>query len=385
MNFTFHNPTKVIFGKGKIADLPKELDKKLNILLLFGSGSIKKNGVYDQVIKALAGYKLKEFWGIPPNPTYEKCMEAIDLCKKEKIDFILSVGGGSVGDAAKFIAAGVYIEKEDPWKLLSDWIEVKKALPIGIVLTLPATGTESNGNAVISRASTQDKLYFGSPKTFPVFTILDPDTTVTLDERQVSNGIVDAFTHVMEQYCTYPVDANLQDRMSEGILLTLIEKGPITLKDPKNFNARANFMYCCTMALNTWIGSGVPQDWATHMIGHEITALHGLDHGQTLAIVLPSLLNHQKKGKWDKLLQFAERVWKIHEGTDEQKVNLAIKKTKEFFESLGVKTKLSDYKIPKSICTDLPTKMLNRNKVIKLGERQDIHFDDVKKILEDCF
>jgi NADP-dependent alcohol dehydrogenase len=289
-NFFYKNPTELLFGRGMIAELASRVPSNVPALMTYGGGSIKKNGVYDQVKAALAGRNLVEFGGIGANPRYETCMEAVQVVRDRNIGFILAVGGGSVLDGSKFIAAAARHTGDDPWEILrSGGAAIQSALPVGAVLTLPATGSESNGNSVISREATREKLAFFSEKSFPVFSVLDPETTFSLPAKQVRNGIVDAFVHVCEQYMTFPAAAPLQDRFSESVLQTLIEVGPKTLAQPSDYDARASFMWSATMALNTLLGCGVPQDWATHMIGHEITAFYGLDHAETLAIVMPAL------------------------------------------------------------------------------------------------
>ncbi len=380
-NFQFKNPTKILFGKGQIANLPKELSKDQKILLLYGGGSIKKNGVYTQVMQALSDYDITEFGGIEANPRYETCLKAIELIKQKKLTFILAVGGGSVIDAAKFIAAGAEMS-EDPWKIITEGLPVKKALPIGSVLTLSATGSEMNSFAVITKEATQEKLSFGSAKVYPQFSILDPETTFSLPKRQIANGIVDAFSHVMEQYMTYPVNAPLQDRFAEGILLTLIEEGPKTLANPEDYDSRANMMWACTMALNGLIGVGVPQDWATHGIGHELTALFEIDHARTLAVVMPGLLTHKSEQKKEKLLQYASRIWNLNEGNDEERIQNAIKRTVEFFESLEVKTKLADYDVRPEAISEIANRLDKRLGNVGLGEHRDIKKQDITKILE---
>ena len=312
LNFTYHNPVQIVFGKGSIAELPKLVPAEAKMLLTYGGGSIKRNGVYEQVTPRPAGRRMIEFGGIEPNPRYETCLKAVELARAEGVEFLLAVGGGSVVDGTKFIAAAVPYKGKDPWDMLTNWIRVPaNPLPLGCVLTLPATGSEMNGGAVISRNATQEKLYFVSPRTFPRFSILDPETTYSLPPRQTANGIVDALVHTTEQYLTYPADAPLQDRQAEAILLTLIEEGPKALADPQNYAVRANLMWCATQALNGLIGCGVPQDWTTHMIGHELTALYGIDHAQSLALVLPGTLRHQRQRKRAKLLQYAQRVWNL--------------------------------------------------------------------------
>jgi NADP-dependent alcohol dehydrogenase len=378
-NFTFYNPVKILFGKGQIANIAKEIPADAKILMTYGGGSIKRNGVYEQVTEALAGRELVEFGGIEPNPQLETLMKAVELVRSEKIDFLLAVGGGSVLDGTKFIAAAVPFEG-DPWDILARAIPVKTALPIGTVLTLPATGSEMNGNSVVTRASTHEKLYFGSPLVLPRFSVLDPETTFSLPPRQISNGIVDAFTHVMEQYLTYPANAPLQDRFAESILQTLIEEGPKTIANPQDYDARANIMWCATMALNGLIGAGVPQDWATHMIGHELTALHGIDHAQTLALVLPSVLRVKRDNKREKLLQYAQRVWGISHGEPEDRITEAIEKTQAFFEQVGVSTHLSAYSVGADTIPEVAKRLENRG-MTALGERQDISPNVVREIL----
>jgi NADP-dependent alcohol dehydrogenase len=378
-NFTFCNPVNVVFGKGSIAELPKLIPPKLAILMTCGGGSIRKNGVYEQVKKALKGRKLVEFGGIEPNPEYETLMKAVKLARAKKAGFLLSVGGGSVLDGTKFIAAAIPF-KGEPWDIVAKGSPVKKATPLGCVMTLPATGSEMNPYSVISRRGIDDKRPFASPLVFPRFSILDPETTYTLPPRQVSNGIVDAWVHVMEQYMTYPVEARLQDRQAEGIWLTLREVGPRVLADPKDYDARANMMWCATQALNQLIAVGVPQDWATHMIGHQLTASYGLDHAQTLAVVAPALLRHQRARKQAKLLQYAERVWDLREGTPEDRIEGAIRKTEEFFRSVGVKTRLGEYGVGPEAPARIAEKFEKRGE--KIGERGDLGAREVREILE---
>lgn len=381
-NFEYKNPVKIIFGKGTIPSIANELPENAKILMTYGGGSIKKNGVYDQVKEALINFELFEFGGIEPNPHYETCMKAIDLVKRENINYLLSVGGGSVLDATKFIAAGA-LYKGDPWDFLAQRfiINVEKALPIGAVLTLPATGSEMNGNSVITKSATQEKMAFGSPYVMPQFSVLDPECVFTLPDRQVANGVVDAFVHVLEQYLTYPVNSPIQDRFAESILITLIEEGPKVLADRKDYDAAANFMWSATMALNGLIAAGVPQDWATHMIGHELTAFHGIDHARTLAIVLPGMMSIKRKNKKDKILQFGERIWGITSGSDDEKIDQAIKKTIGFFESLGIPTTLPEYDVPEETIGKITTRFQERKS--KLGEKADIDYEQVGEILKD--
>lgn len=380
-NFVFYNQTKILFGKDQIAAISGEIPVDSRILLIYGGGSIKNNGVYDQVIDAISDFEYYEFGGIEPNPSYEKCLEALDVIDENEIDFLLAVGGGSVIDATKFIAAAAFYEGEDLWDILAHSEEILEALPIGTVLTLPATGSEMNGNAVISRLEYKEKLAFSSTEVTPLFSVLDPQVVESLPKRQIENGIVDAFVHVIEQYLTYPVEAKVQDRMAEGIMLTLIEEGPKVLADSSNYDAAANFMWSATMALNGLIGSGVPQDWSTHGIGHEITALHGIDHARTLAIVLPGTMKVMKESKKDKIVQYAQRIWGITGNSDDEIVDAAIKKTVEFFESMGIKTRLRDYNIPVTIADEVADRMEQRGDV-NIGENKLVGTDEIRKILE---
>lgn len=380
LNFEYYNPVRIVFGKATIAELDKLTPKDSSILMLYGGGSIKKNGVYEQAVAALGKRRVLEFSGIEPNPLYETCMKAVEMVRREKIGFLLSVGGGSVLDAVKFIAAAASYDGTDPWDILAKGAEVKAAVPFGAVLTLPATGSEMNANSVISRASSGEKLFFNSPLVYPKFSILDPETTFTLPERQTINGIVDAYVHVFEQYMTFNVNAPLQDRQAEAILLTLIEEGPKVIKDPTNYDARANVMWAATNALNGLIGCGVPQDWATHMIGHELTAFYGIDHAQSLAVVMPRLLEYSKDAKKAKLLQYGQRVFGLK---SKCKAEAAIKATEDFFNSLGMKTHLSFYKIDAAeAAAKISSRLKGRGAM--LGEKADLSPEDVSKILINC-
>lgn len=342
-NFVFHNPVRIVFGKCSIAELARLIPPGEKVLMTYGGGSIKANGVYEQVTAGLAGRKVAEFGGVEPNPRYETCMRAVELVKATGAGFLLAVGGGSVLDATKFIAvAALYPDGRDPWEVMLTRDAVAAALPLGAVLTLPATGSEMNGNAVITRQSIGQKLFFSSPRVLPRFSILDPETTFSLPARQTANGVVDAFVHVMEQYMARPADNPLQDRQAEAILATLIEEGPKALAEPRNYQARANLMWSATNALNSLIGCGVPQDWATHRIGHELTALYGTDHARTLSIVLPAVLRHQRRVKWGKLLQYGRRIWDIADGDEPARVEAAIEKTERFFRSLGLPITLAE-------------------------------------------
>lgn len=379
-NFSFANPVKVIFGKGTIAELSNEIPKGKKVLIIYGGGSIKKNGVYEQVINALKGFEHFEFSGIEPNPHYETCMQAVTLIKEKNIDYLLAVGGGSVIDATKFISAAACYEGADPWEILSQHAEVKAALPIGVVVTLPATGSEMNTGAVITKASTKEKLPFASELVYPKFSVLDPEVTYSLPERQVGNGTVDAFVHVVEQYVTYPNNAPLQYMFSESILKVLLEEGPKALESPTDYDTRANLMWACTWALNGWINCGVPQDWATHRIGHEITALYGLDHAQTLAIVLPGILTVMKEQKEEMILRMGEQVFGIYNNLDkEERIRYTIEAVEGFFVEMKVKTRLSDYGLGEEVIDAVAKRIDDRG--WKLGERQNITGDVIKEIL----
>ncbi len=377
-NFEFINPVKILFGKGKIAKINDEVPAGARVLVTYGGGSIKKNGVYDQVMANLPGRTVLEFGGIEPNPVYETLMKAAAIVRRENIDFLLAVGGGSVIDGTKFIAAAARFEDGDPWDIYTKGAPVRSFVPFGAVLTLPATGSEMNAVAVITRASTNEKLpsVIGHAK----FSVIDPETTFSLPPRQVSNGIVDAFAHVLEQYLTYPVNAPLQDRLAEAILQTLVEIAPAAMAEPPNYEARASLCWCATMALNGLIAQGVPQDWSTHMIGHEMTALSGLDHAQTLAIAYPGTLATCRKNKHAKLLQYGERIWNIREGSEEQRIDKAIDATRSFFEGSGVKSYFKDYNLPASIAGTIAKRLDDRG-WNQLGERHDIGPKEVEEIL----
>jgi NADP-dependent alcohol dehydrogenase len=381
-NFDFQNPTKIIFGKGEISKISKEIPKKAKVLMLYGGGSIKKNGVYEQVIDALSDFDVIEFGGIPANPEYEVLKKALAIIKSENITYLLAVGGGSVIDGTKFLASAALFEGDEPWDILSKKIRTEKGMPFGTVLTLPATGSEMNSGAVISRKETKEKSGMGGPGLFPQFSILDPQVVKSIPKRQISNGLADAYTHVLEQYMTYSIDAKLQDRFSESILQTLVEIAPTMLKDEFDYKAASNFMWCCTMALNGLIQKGVPCDWAIHMIGHELTALHGIDHARTLAIITESHYKVNLEDKKEKLAQYAERVWNVTEGTIEEKALKGIEKTTEFFHSLGINTKLSEYTEDyKGTAEEISKRFENRGwKAI--GEKGKVTPTIVKKIIE---
>ena len=374
-NFTFKNPTEIIFGKGTIAALASRVPRGAPVLFVYGGGSITRNGVYDQVRAALKRHHLVEFGGVEPNPLFETCLRAVELVQKRRVGFILAVGGGSVLDAAKFIAAAACFKGRDPWDILcAHGDNVTAALPVGTVLTLSATGSESNGNSVISRKATQEKRAFASAHVFPVFSVLDPETTFSLPRRQVRNGLVDAFVHTAEQYMTFPADAPLQDRLAESIFQTLVEVGPRTLRRPQDYEARAAFMWSATLALNTLIGCGVPQDWSTHMIGHELTAFYGLDHAETLAVVMPGVWEHKRAAKRQKLEQYGRRVWGVKTAAS------AIAKTEAFFHTLGMPTRLGEHGIDAADAAErVRARFVERGN--HFGERGDIDGPAAARIL----
>ncbi len=381
-NFQYKNPTKILFGKNQIDNITDEIPKNAKVLLLYGGGSIKTNGIYDQVKKGLSTFEVVEFGGIPANPEYAVLVEALKVIKEEKITFLLAVGGGSVIDGTKFLSAAALYKGEEPWNILKNSERTLEGMPFGTVLTLPATGSEMNSGAVITRRETKEKLVMGGPGLFPVFSILDPEVVKSIPQRQIANGLADAFTHVLEQYMTYSVDAKLQDRFAESILQTLVEVAPTLLKDPTNYNAAANFMWSCTMALNGLIQQGVPSDWAIHMMGHELTALFGIDHARTLAIITESHYTYNLESKKEKLAQYAERVWNITEGTPEEKALAGIKKTTAFFHSLGIKTTLSEYTEDYKGTAEIISKRFTERGWLGLGERQNVTPSDVEKIVE---
>ena len=373
LNFEFYNPTCILFGTDKIPELARHVPADARVLLLYGGASAQKTGTLDEVKAALGARAVFEFGGIEPNPTYETLMRAVEQVKRDGIDFLLAVGGGSVIDGSKFVAAAACFDGE-PWDiLLKRGRNISRALALGTVLTLPATGSEMNSGAVVTRQATQTKLAFSSPHCFPLFSVLDPTKTYTLPRTQIANGIVDAFVHTVEQYLTYPVQGRVQDRFAEGLLQTLIEIAPAALAEPPDYDSRANLMWTATLALNDLIGAGVPQDWATHMIGHELTALYGIDHARTLAIVLPSLLQVQRGSKRAKLLQYGERVWGIcsDSASEDARIDQAIARTRAFFEGVGIGTRLSDYGLGTE-AVDAVVAQLTAHGMVALGEQRSI-------------
>ena len=375
-NFVFQNTTKLIFGKGQIARLAKELPRDKKILVTFGGGSVKRNGVYDQVKAALEGFDHLEFWGIEPNPKVETLRKAVEICKREGVGFLLAVGGGSTLDGTKLIAAAAMIEA-DAWDLVRNPKLYEGTLPFASVMTLPATGSEMNRGAVISNLATGEKYSFYN--TYPTFSVLDPEATYSLPAFQVACGLADTFVHVMEQYLTVAGCSPLMDRWAEGVVQTILEVAPKALGDEKEYDAMATFMLSATMGLNGFVAMGVPQDWATHMIGHEITALTGTTHGQTLVMVLPGVMNVLREQKGAKIVQFGERVWGICEGSVEERVDRTIAATEEFFRSLGLATRLSELSIGEDVVEEIVRRFKERGTL--LGENSNIDYRLVEQIL----
>ena len=384
LNFELYNPVNYVFGKGQIAKLTDLVPTNTKILLAYGGGSIFKNGVYDQVKAALPNHDIVEFGGIEPNPRFETLMKAVEIIRAEKIGFILAVGGGSVIDGVKFISAAVNFEGDeaDILKKRILFKDVTKVIPFGTVLTLPATGSEMNSGAVVTIEATQEKLTLGGSALFPVFSIVDPTVITSLPKRQLQNGVVDAFTHVMEQYLTYTHDALLQDRISESILQTLIEIGPDVVENPNDYKLASNFVWSATMALNGLIQKGVPSDWATHMIGHELTALYEIDHARTLAIIGPNLYRVMFDTKKEKLAQYGQRVWNIQGNSTEEIAEKAIEKTVEFFHKMGMKTKISENAENIEKTADFIVNRFEERGWKAMGEKQNITLEKVRAIVE---
>lgn len=375
-NFQYYNPVRIVFGEGQIDALADLVPENARVLITYGGGSAKRTGTLDEVKTALQGKhrEIFEFGGIEPNPEFTTLMKAVDMVHANDIDFLLAVGGGSVLDGTKFIALTATLDDdadhEKAWEALKGYTrDIKQALPLGTVLTIPATGSEMNSGGVINYSERKAKLPFGNPLVFPQFSILDPAKTLTLPERQVMNGIADAFVHVIEQYLTYPVNAKVQDSYAESLLKILIEEGRAVKADPNDMATRKNIMWTATMALNGLIGVGVPQDWTTHMIGHELTSLHGIDHARTLTIVLPAVMRELKDSKKDKLLQYAENVWQIRDGSDDDKIEQAISRTEDFFRELGLPVRLSDVDLSASAIAPIVSQLKEHN-MVQLGEHR---------------
>jgi len=378
-DFSYSNPTRIHFGKGQIEQVGREVPATARVALLAGGGSIRKNGVYQQVQAALGDRLVCELWDIEPNPDVSKVAQAVARVRAERVDFLLAVGGGSVVDASKAVA-GLALTEGDAWTILSKGARFTGVLPIGVVMTLPGTGSEANQTAAISNRAMSQKIVFSNPACFPRFAVLDPLTTYSLPPRQVGNGVVDAFVHVLEQYLTFPVGGALQDRLAEAILATLLEFGPIALQQPENYEARANVMWAATLALSGLIGAGVPQDWTTHNLGHELTALFGLDHARSLAAVLPAVLELRREQKQQKLLQYAERIFGIHEGDETVRASAAIARTATFFEQMGLPTRLSAHGIGEEAIPRI-IDQLKAARRLRMGERLDVTLEHARAML----
>ena len=384
-NFEFKNPVKLIFGKGQIAKIATEIPTDAKIMVTYGGGSIKNNGIYDQVVAALANHDYIEFGGIEPNPKYETLIKAVEMANQNGVNYLLAVGGGSIIDGTKFISAAMDYKGDNAWELMlnSELMSTMNPVALASILTLPATASEMNCGGVISKIETKEKFAFSHPGTYPQFSVLDPTACFSLPKKQVINGLIDTFIHIMEQYVTYPCNSSIQDRFSEGVLHTIVEAAPKLLEDHTNYETVSNYMLAATMGLNGFSAMGVPEDWATHMIGHELTALHGLDHGLTLALVEPSLLEVMRAEKGDKLVQYGERIWNITTGTKDERIDAAIAKTAEFFESLGVVLSLKHYGVTEDSIDEICKRFEERG--YNLGENGTITHVEVRKILEKAY
>lgn len=381
--FELYNPTKLIFGLDSFSKIAHEIPKNAKILMIFGGGSVKKNGVYDAIIKELENFDLIEFGGIEPNPSYDTLSKALEIIKNENINFLLAVGGGSVIDGTKFLAAAAGFDGE-PWDILKKGIRVTTAMPFGTVLTLPATGSEMNSGAVITNKTSGEKLGMGSPALFPKFSICNPNVIKSIPKKQLQNGIIDAYTHVLEQYITYPIGAVLQDRIAESILQSLIEIAPKLIFEPYDEKIAGNFMWCCTMALNGLIQKGVPTDWSTHMIGHELTAMYDIDHARTLAIIFPQLYKVKFENKKEKLAQYGQRIFGLT-GSIDDVANKSIEKTVDFIHAIGMETRLSQYTSDYEKAPATIRSVFEARNWVALGERKDITPEEVEKIVRMSF
>ena len=380
MQFELKNPTHIVFGVGQIAALARLVSPASRVLLLYGGGSIKRNGVYDQVMAGLGHAEVTEFGGIETNPHYETILKAAAKARAAGVDLILAVGGGSVIDAAKFLASVIASGEDDPWDRLAAGRYPEKIVPVGCILTLPATGSESNAVSVITSTQRHLKIPFANEAARPVFAIMDPSTMASLDRRQLANGAVDAFTHVLEQYLTVPENAPVQHGFSEVLLRTLIEWGPKLLSD-NTPEARETVMWAANQALNGLIGAGVKQDWSTHMIGHAITALYDIDHARTLTMVMPSLLRFKQGDKRAMLARYARNVWQVQESDDEKAAEAGIALTEDFFRRMGLPVRTTDMP-PIVVSTSDVVDHLVRAGQTQLGEAGDIGPAAVRSVLE---
>ncbi len=378
-DFTLHQPTRVLFGKGQIANIAREVPPNARVLLVAGGGSIRTNGVLAELETALGARLVGQAWGVQPNPDVSDVATVLEKIRAERADFLIAAGGGSVVDATK-AAAGLARTDGDAWSVLSKGARFNAALPVGAVMTAPGTGSEVNASATISNRASSQKLVFTNPLCFPAFAVIDPEKTFTLSKTQSANGIVDAFVHVLEQYLTFPVGAVLTDRLAEAVLLTLVEEGPRALELPTDYDVRANIAWAASVALGGLLAAGVPQDWTTHHLGHELTALYGLDHARSLAVVLPAVLRARRRQKAQKLLQYGARVFGVTADSEEERVEAAIARTEALFTALGVPTRLGAYGLGGEIVAPVMAN-LKASRRLRLGEKLDVTLDDAAKLL----
>ncbi|WP_202079952.1 iron-containing alcohol dehydrogenase [Caldalkalibacillus salinus] len=379
-NFEFRNPTEILFGKGqieKLADKVHEYGTK--VLLVYGGGSIKSFGLYDDVIQRLQGADCQvfELAGVEPNPRLTTVQKGIDLCKQESIDLVLAVGGGSVVDAAKGVAVGAKYDG-DVWDFYDRKAVAEAALPLGVILTLAATGSEMNRGSVVTHWEKQEKR--GAGTTFPAFSILDPTNTFSVPEDQTVYGMVDMMSHVFEQYFSHTENIPLQSRYAESILKTVIDNAPVVLEQPKNYEARANIMYCGTMALNGQLAQGVETDWASHGIEHAVSAIYDIPHAGGLAIIFPNWMKYVYKENIDRFIRFATEVWGVDpSGQSDEEVALAgIQATREFFNKIGAPVRLADYDIDDQHIEDMAQKATHFGPI---GSFKKLEKEDVAEIL----
>lgn len=383
--FQFHNPTRIVFGRGSVEQLGA-LAKPFGqtVLLVYGSGSIKRSGLYESVLAQLQsiGARVSELPGIEPNPRLATVKKGIEIARANRVDLILAVGGGSVIDAAKAIAVGVPYEG-DVWDFCMRKAVIREALPLGTVLTLAATGSEMNGNSVITNWETQQKRSFGCAHAYPKFSILDPSLTFSVPHNQTVNGSVDIMSHVFEQYFSLTENTPLQERFCESILQTVIENVPIALAEPDHYDARANLMWAGTMALNGVISVGVAQDWASHAIEHEISAIYDIPHGAGLAIVFPNWMKYVHRQRLDRFVQFATRVWGIDPaGKSAEETALAgIDATRSFFTRIGAPASLADFQIGSDRLDRMADEAVRFGPI---GSFRKLNREDVRAILEMC-
>jgi len=382
-DFQFYNPVKVNFGKDSLELLPEMLQPYKNILLLYSENVIKDIGLYDRLMTHLDGKNILEYNGIKANPAYEDCMECVEMIRQNPVDLILAVGGGSVIDGGKFISAAAPFKGDDPWDMLAKEEPIQDTVPLFAILTLAATGSEMNCNSIVSRNSTKEKLAFSNPKLYPVASFLDPTITFTLPPRQTANGIIDSFVHVLEQYLAVNEDTDLQDGLQEGLMKTIIKHAAVVKEDPKNYASRSALMWSASMAMNYIITAGTNGDWAAHMVGHELTSLYGIDHGMSVGIVMPALLDVMEEQKHQRLVLFAKNVWGLENDSEDELVSGAIQRLKDFIENVaGIELKLSNFNVADDAAEVIAKRFTDRGWV--LGEQQNIDSETVLKIMDLC-